>query len=63
MSKILKLPEVIQKTTLCRSSIYNFIAANTFPKQISLGPRAVGWLESDIDQWIDDRLTESKKCA
>jgi prophage regulatory protein len=51
-SRILRLPAVIQLTGLSRSSIYLRIAEGSFPKQVSLGPRAVGWREIDIENWI-----------
>lgn len=53
---ILRLPEVENKTGRKRSSIYADIAEGNFPAPISLGARAVGWLESDINQWIEDRI-------
>jgi prophage regulatory protein len=56
--KILKLPTVMQWTTKCRSGIYQDISNGTFPKQINLGPRAVGWLESEIQEWIDARIQD-----
>ena len=58
--KILRLPAVKDRTGLSRSSIYEKIAAGDFPKPISLGARAVGWLESDIDAWIDGRVGVSR---
>jgi len=59
---ILRLPQVKNQTGLSRSSIYQQIAENKFPRQISLGGgRAVGWLESDIQNWIKERLAESRK--
>ena len=58
---VLRLPEVKSQTGLSRSAIYQRIAECTFPKQISLGSRAVGWLESDIQTWIKERLAESRK--
>jgi prophage regulatory protein len=58
---ILRLALVKQRTGLSRSSIYNGIKQGTFPPQISLGPRAVGWLESSIDQWIQSRVELSSK--
>jgi prophage regulatory protein len=56
-SKILRLPSVLELTGLSRSSIYQQIAQGTFPKQVSLGARAVGWRESDIQNWLES-LTE-----
>ena len=55
-NKILKLPAVIEITGKCRSAVYQQISEGTFPRQISLGPRAVGWLESEIQEWIDSRI-------
>lgn len=53
--KILRLKDVINQTGLSRSSIYAFMQKGKFPLPIKLGERAVGWRESDIDQWIDSQ--------
>ena len=57
---VLRLPEVKKRTGLSRSSIYLRITKNEFPASISLGGRAVGWLEQDIDEWIVTRIEESR---
>lgn len=57
---ILRLPAVVAATGLSRSTIYARILEGTFPLQISLGPRAVGWLECEIDAWITDQLDRSR---
>ena len=57
---ILRLPTVLNRTGLSRSSIYLRISNGEFPKPISLGGRAVGWLESDINQWLADRVELSR---
>ena len=57
---ILRLPQVKSQTGLSRSAIYQRIADGIFPKQIDLGGRAVGWLESDIQNWIKQRLAASR---
>ncbi len=58
--RILRLPEVKAKTGFGRSTIYASIyiprgASGEFPRYIHIGARAVGWLESDIEQWIENR--------
>ncbi|MBU3020254.1 AlpA family transcriptional regulator [Alteromonas sp. McT4-15] len=53
--RILRLPEVKAKTGFGRSTIYALMASGEFPRSIRIGARAVGWLESDIDQWIETR--------
>ena len=58
--RFLKLPEVKQRTGLSRSTIYAKIARGEFPRQIPLGDRAVGFLESTIDEWIDARVKECR---
>lgn len=52
---ILRLPEVMKITGLSRSSIYLMMKQDSFPKQISLGARAVGWLEGEIKEWVSNR--------
>jgi prophage regulatory protein len=60
-NKINRLPTVIEKTGLSRSSIYLRMNKGEFPQSISLGDRAIGWLEADIEQWLEDKITASKK--
>jgi prophage regulatory protein len=54
--RILRLPEVINRVGLKRASIYAAIARGTFPKQIPLGARAVGWIEGEIEAWLAARI-------
>lgn len=59
-NKVIRLPEVKNKTGLSRSSIYLRMSLGEFPLSISLGERAIGWLESDIDQWIEHCIATSR---
>ena len=61
MHTILRLPEVKRSTGLSRSTIYLRIAEGTFPKPVNLGGRAVGWLEVDIQEWLQRRIEASRK--
>jgi prophage regulatory protein len=54
--RILRLPEVMARVGLRRASIYAQIHNGNFPKQISLGARAVGWLEHEADAWLAARI-------
>ncbi|HEB28946.1 MAG TPA: AlpA family transcriptional regulator [Porticoccus sp.] len=56
--KVLRLKDVIEKTGLARSTIYKYIDAGTFPKPIDLGARSVGWVDSEISDWILQRIGE-----
>lgn len=55
-NKILRIRSVQEFTGISRSSIYEKISQGEFPKPISLGSRSVGWLESDVQAWIDYRI-------
>lgn len=50
--KVLRLPEVIEITGLGRSTIYAKVSRGNFPSPIKLGERAVGWIDSDVYEWI-----------
>lgn len=60
---ILRLPEVKARTGLSRSTIYLRISKGTFPKPISLGGRAVGWLSEEVTAWIDQQIEASRRQA
>ena len=57
---ILRLPKVKAITGLSRSTIYLRMSEGTFPQKISLGSRAVGWLRSEVTEWIEQRILESR---
>ncbi len=59
---ILRLPAVLARTGLSRSTLYALMAEGQFPASVSLGMRSVGWLESDITDWIRQRLVASGRC-
>lgn len=61
--KFIRLPEVKNKTGLSRSSIYLRMSNNEFPQSISLGSRSIGWLESDINEWLEDCIAASKAAS
>ena len=62
-NNILKLKNVMQVTGLARSTVYLWMKDKTFPTPIKLGERSVGWLEKDIDTWLDERIAESCKTS
>ncbi|NKI72513.1 AlpA family phage regulatory protein [Collimonas pratensis] len=57
---ILRLPQVKERTGLSRSTLYSLIKDGKFAAPIPIGARAVGWLSSDIDTWIDARVKASR---
>jgi prophage regulatory protein len=53
---ILRLADVIKRTGISRSALYLSIKNGHFPRPVSLGLRSVGWVESEIDLWIKDKI-------
>ena len=56
--RIIKIKEVLNITGLGRSTMYELMATSHFPKSIPLGLRAVGWLESEVHQWVVDKINK-----
>lgn len=56
--RLLRLPQVVDKTGLKRSQIYSYMKENTFPGSIKIGPSSVAWLESEIDEWIKQKINK-----
>lgn len=53
--KTLSIKQVIEATSLGRSTIYQMVKDGNFPAQVRLSPRRVGWKIEDIDNWIASR--------
>ncbi|EKO3386074.1 AlpA family transcriptional regulator [Vibrio fluvialis] len=58
--KLIRLKEVMAVTGLSRSSIYNYINDKRFPGQVSLGCRSVAWVESEIHDWLEQRIADRR---
>ena len=54
-TRILRLPEVLARVGLSRSTVYQLMAAGDFPASVRLTPHSVGWRSDDIDAWIASR--------
>ncbi|EPE3040412.1 AlpA family transcriptional regulator [Vibrio cholerae] len=54
--RFLKLKEVMEKTALSRSAIYRKMNEGEFPESVNLGERAIAWVESEVDEWMAERL-------
>lgn len=61
-SQILRRKQVEARTGLSRSTIYARMAENSFPRPVNLGGgRAVGWLEAEINSWLEACICERSK--
>jgi len=58
---ISRRPQVQARTGIPKATMYAMMAMGAFPKPIKIGVRAVAWLDSDIDKWIEARAVASKK--
>ncbi len=60
---ILRLPTVKARTGLSRSTIYLRISEGRFPKSVALGGRAVGWIEEEVNDWLNQQIEASRKAV
>ncbi|WP_417355033.1 helix-turn-helix transcriptional regulator [Gallaecimonas pentaromativorans] len=56
--RFIKLKEVQSLTSLSRATIYRYIDAGHFPKQVSLGDHNVAWVEEEVLEWIQERIAD-----
>lgn len=54
--RILRVPAVCDRVGMSRSVVYVMIKAGTFPRPVPLNDKSVGWIESEIDDWILSRV-------
>jgi prophage regulatory protein len=59
-TSILRLPDVEARCAVNRRTLYYWIERGMFPRPINLGPRTVGWLDRDIEAWINDKAQASR---
>lgn len=64
--RLIRLKEVMELTGLARATIYKYMKKEKFPKSVSLGDRAVGWVLEEVESWVLERITErdeGKACS
>jgi len=60
---ILRRRKVEERTGLTRSTLYLKIKKGTFPHPVKLGPRSVGWIESEVNSWLESKIQAREKAA
>ena len=60
-TRLIRLPEVLLRTGYGKAWIYRLISEERFPTQIKIGSRAVAFIESEIDDWIQATIDETRK--
>lgn len=58
---LIRLAEVQKRTGYSKAWIYHLLKDNRFPKSVKIGSRAIAFVESEIDDWINQRIEESRK--
>jgi len=54
--RILRIKAVLERTGLCRSTMYRKIHNGTFPKSVQISTRCAGWRESAINEWLNNPM-------
>ena len=62
-ARLIRLPELCRITGLSRSSVYSLIQDGTFPKQIKLTLRCSAWVMSEVENWIEQKITSARDSA
>lgn len=53
--RIIRMPALKNKVGESKATIYRQITRGEFPRPIKLSTRSVGWLEDEIDHWLESR--------
>lgn len=61
--RIIRRPQVRERINVSNSKLYEMVAKGQFPKPFVIipGGRAVGWIEDDVDAWINERFNNSRE--
>ncbi|UMY63896.1 helix-turn-helix transcriptional regulator [Pseudomonas sp. LS.1a] len=60
--ELIRVAEVLRITGLSRSTLYEKMMANQFPKQVNLGTRSVAWVKSEVQAWARERISAARNC-
>lgn len=58
--EFIRVAEVMRMTGLSRSTLYEKMLADEFPKQVSLGARSVAWVKSEVQAWAKARISAAR---
>ena len=60
-ARLLRRKDVENAVGLKRSSIYELMKKGEFPRPIRIGLKAVGWLEHEVNDWLNERVRMSRE--
>lgn len=58
MCRLMRIREVLQLSGLSRATLYREIKSHAFPAPVKLSLRSVGWLQDDVTQWLQARVSQ-----
>ncbi|EMZ4246795.1 TPA: AlpA family transcriptional regulator [Salmonella enterica] len=61
--RFIRVPEVLRRVGFGRTKLYELIRQGRFPAQVKIGPRTVAFVESEIDEWIEATIRNSRQNA
>lgn len=56
----LRAAEVMKRTSLSRTTMFEMIEAGQFPRQVKLGARCAAWIEGEVESWMQERIAASR---
>ncbi|MCX7132719.1 AlpA family transcriptional regulator [Aeromonas sp.] len=59
-NSFIRMSEAIRRTGYGKAWIYRLIKENRFPKPVKIGSRSIAFLESEVDEWINQRIADSR---
>lgn len=59
-TRLIRLPEVLERTGYGKAWIYRLINEGRFPAPVKIGVRAIAFIESEIDDWIQSVIETSR---
>lgn len=60
-TNLIRLSEVMKRTSFSRAWLYRLLKEERFPKPVKIGIRSIAFVESEVDQWINERIAQSRK--
>ena len=57
---LIRMPETMRRTGYGKAWLYKLINQNRFPKPVKIGSRSIAFIESEIDEWVSQRIAESR---
>jgi len=58
MKRLIRLPETLSRAGVSRSYVYDAVKKGEFPKPVKVTERTSAWVESEVQEWIDQRIAE-----